>query len=275
MKKVILFLLFLLIFNSVLFSNENYYIDWIEGRIYSVVYAKVKGDYNFANNSLEEINKAQGTSKFNFYKALKEINIFEAVSVLDYFEERGEKNRELFSLIDKADLYKVEYPDTNTIKLTYYINIYGDKSLMNILMEERGIYTEGLIGYMGYHYETKYTGIVIDARGTLVSFDGYSAKVKPSLFITVKDNEGRMVFNKNNVFPENIKEKGMVIYTYDINEEHIDRVGKNPIRIVASGTGDRAGSVIVITEIDAKRMLSSKTTRDAIQNGNIVIIVDP
>ena len=84
-----------------------------------------------------------------------------------------------------------------------------------------------------------------------------------------------MVFNKNNVYPKAIKEKGMVIYTYDINEEHIDRVGKNPIRIVASGTGDRAGSVIVITEIDAKRMLSSKTTRDAIQNGNIVIIVDP
>ena len=274
MKKNFLILLLFIILNCKVFPDEGYYIDWIKGKIYSLVYINVKGDQNFANNSLEGVYDSQVKSKINFYKALKDINISESVSVLDYFEERSDKNRELFSLIDKADLYKVEYPNVNTIKISYYINLFGEESLMNILMNERDIYTEDLKGYMGYHYETQYTGIIIDARGELISFDGYTVKVKSSLFITVKDSEGRIVFDKNNIYPEIIREKGMVRYSYDINADHLDRVGKNPLRIVANGTGDRSGSVIVITEIDAKKMLSSNTTRQAIQNGKIVIIID-
>lgn len=273
MKKNFLILLLFIILNCKVFPDEGYYIDWIKGKIYSLVYINVKGDQNFANNSLEGVYDSQVKSKINFYKALKDINISESVSVLDYFEERSDKNRELFSLIDKADLYKVEYPNVNTIKISYYINIFGEESLMNILMNERDIYTEDLKGYMGYHYETQYTGIIIDARDKLTSFDGYTVKVKASLFITVKDSEGRVVFDKNNVYPEIIREKGMVRYSYDINDDHSDRVGKNPLRIVADGTGDRSGSVIVITVIDAKRMLSSQVTRDAIQNGRIVVVI--
>lgn len=274
MKKPIFILLIFLNFSRILFSEEYFYIDWINGRIYSIIKSKVKNDHDFANNSLVEIQKSQGLAKINFYKALKQINIFESVSVLDYFEESSEKYRELFSLIDKASLDKVEYPEINSIKLTYYINIFGKTSLMNILMDERDIYTEDLKGYMGYHYETQYTGIIIDARGELISFDGYRVKVKPSLFIVVKDNEGRIVFNKNNVYPEIIREKGMVRYSYDINEDQTDRVGKNPFKLVASGVGDKSGGIIVITEIDAKKMLSSITTKKAINTGNIVIIID-
>ena len=37
---------------------------------------------------------------------------------------------ELFSLIDKALLYKEEFPDMNTIKFIYYLNIYGENSLI-------------------------------------------------------------------------------------------------------------------------------------------------
>ena len=67
----------------------------------------------------------------------------------------------------------------------------------------------------------------------------------------------------------------MVRYSYDIYEDQTKRVGNNPFRIVASGTGDRSGSNIVITVSDAKRMLSSETTRKAIQNGKVVILIEP
>jgi|GEM_PF-1164920 len=256
-------------------SMEDFKIDWIDGRIYSSAYVYAKNDYNFANNRLEGINIAYEKAKINFYKALKRINIYESLSVLNYFEERPDKNRELFTLIDKATLYRVEYPDVNTIKLTYYIDIFGDNSLMSIMMSERDIYTEDLTSFMGYNFETNYTGIIIDARGVLTSFDGYSVKVRPSMFIVVKDMEGRTVFDKNNVYPDIIRKKGMVRYSYNINEDQTERVGNKPLKIVACGTGDRSGSHIVITELDAKRMLSSEKTREAIKSGNIVIIIDP
>ena len=116
---------------------------------------------------------------------------------------------------------------------------------------------------------------IIDARGTLVSYDGHEVSVKPSLFVTIKDSEGRLVFNQNNVYPEIIKNKGMVRYSYDIMEDQRSRVGSSPLKIVAYGTGDRSGSHIVVSELDAKRMLASETTRNAIKNGKVVIIIDP
>ncbi len=275
MKKII----FILILQSLtfipLFSNENLLIKWEDGKIYAYVFIKVKNDYNFADNALIGANSARNRAKAYFYEALKKINIYESISVLDYFEDKVEKNRELYSIIDKAGLYKIEYPDVNTIKFSYFIDIYGENSLMGIIMSERDIFTESLKSYMGFHYETDYTGIVIDARGELISYEGYKVKVKPALFVTIKDAEGRIVFNQNNVYPEVIRNTGMVRYSYDIGEDRSQSIGDKPLKIVASGTGDRTGSVIVITVSDAKRMLSSEITRNAIQNGKVVIIIDP
>lgn len=274
MKKYI-FSLFLLFTALLIFPKEYGDIDWINGRIYSSTSVMTKNDNDFAENRLEGVNFAKEEAKVNFYRVLKKINIYESLTVLDYFEEKIEKNRELFSLIDKAKLHKIEYPDINSVKLVYYIDIYGKDSLMNIMISERDIFTEDLIGYMGYHYDTKYTGLLIDARGILTSYDGYEVKVKPSLFVTIKDSEGRLVFNQNNVLPEVIKNKGMVRYSYDILENQTRRVGIRPLKIVAFGTGDRSGSHIVVSELDAKRMLASETTRNAIKNGWVVIIIDP
>lgn len=256
-------------------ADENFEIDWINGRIYSSITIFAKSDYHFANNRLESINLAREKAKINFYRVMRRINIYESLSVLDYFERDDFKNRELFTLIDNATLYTVEYPDLNSIKLSYFIDIYGKNSLMNIMMSERDIYTEDLKGYMGYHFDTGYTGLIIDARGELTSFDKYSVKVKPALFVMIKDSEGRFIMDKNNVRPEVIREKGMIRYSYDIGEDVSDRVGDNPLKVVAYGTGDKSGSVLVISVENAKRLLSSKTTRNALQNGRIVIIIDP
>jgi hypothetical protein len=260
---------------NIIFNNiEDYKIDWISGRIYSSAFVNYRNDNNFAENSIEGINEAHEKAKANFYRALKWINIYESVSVLSYFEERPEKNRELYNLIDNSILYKMEYPDLNTIRVTYYIDIYGEKSLMNIMMSERNLYTEYLHGYMGFNYKTNYSGIIIDARGILTSFDGYEVKVKPALYITVKDSDGMIVFDKNHVYPDTIRLKGMVKYSYNINDIDENRVGNNPLKLVAIGTGDKSGSCLVVTVIDAKRMLSSSVTRDAIQNGKIIIVID-
>ena len=234
-----------------------------------------KNDSNFANNRIQGVEIAKQEVKTNFFKALQRINIYESTSVLNYFEEQSDKNRELHTLIDSAKLFKVEYPNLNTIKYSYYINIYGEDSLMSLVVGQGARYTEDLKSYVDYPFTANYSGIIIDARGELTSFDGLKVKVKPALFITVKDADGRIIFNQNNVFPEAIKAKGMVKYSYDINEDNSSRVGKNPLKIVAEGTGDKSGSVIIITVNNSKKMLSSDITKKAIQNGNVVIIIEP
>lgn len=274
MKKLFFLICTILFLINSVYSQEDFKIDWIKGKIYSSASGTVKNDHNFALNRIEAMELIHEKAKANFVKGLKNININESDSVFDYFANRSDKNRDLYSFIDKGILFKVEYPNLNSIKVTYTIDIFGDNSLMNILMDERGKYTEDLIGYMDYHYNTKYTGVIIDARGELISFDGYNVKVKPSLFVTVKDSDGRIIFDRDNVYPEVIRKKGMVKYSYDIKEDYTDRIGKAPLKIAAAGTGDRDGSIIVVSSSSAKKLLSSEITRKAIQEGNIVIVID-
>lgn len=274
-KNLYLFFCMFLFFSYSIENNKerNYYIDWNTGKIYSSITIHINNDYNFVHNRLIEIEKAKDLAKINYYLILKNINVSESKSVLSFFEENN-KNSELFLLIDNAFLQKIEYLSPDRIKLLYYIKIYGENSLISKMMDEKDFYTEELKNYKGVNYKTNYTGILIDARGILTSFYGYNVKVKPSIFITVLDNEGRLVFNQYNLYAKVLKEKGMIRYLHSINEDVSDRVGNNPFRIVAFGTGDRNGNVLVISENDAKILLSSKETREAIQNGRIAIIID-
>jgi len=275
--KQVKFFIIILIFSAIhgLYAKDEFWIDWLNGKIYSSETAQYKNDYNFADNRLESTKELKERAKINFYKVLDNINVNESTSLLHYFEERTDKNRELFSLIDNARLYKIEYPDHNTIRLSYYIDIYGENSLMNLLMTERDAFTEDLKSYMGFYYDTRFTGVIIDARGELTSFDGYKVKVKPSLFVVIRDSGGRVVLEKDNIYPEVIKKNGMVRYSYDINQDFTSIVGKNPYKVVAVGTGDKTGSHLVISVGSAKRMLSGDVTKKALQNGKIVIVIDP
>ena len=249
--------------------------------------------------------------------------------------------------------------------------------------------TQELPAFIGETYENDYTGIVIDARGELTSFSGEKVKISPSLFLTVRDANGDVVFNRYNVRPDVLLERGMVKYSYDIkasesnpngayleiSEECADglliklsdlskslraeidgivvacnkggiskekarstlakalvrelsgkyastgimvknleellfaytrefavgrekillkggaslkslillksdlkriekRAGNNPLRIVAYGAGSKSGSVIVISNKNAKEILASTSTRKAIADGKIEVVID-
>ncbi|HPO50541.1 MAG TPA: hypothetical protein PLO89_09475, partial [Spirochaetota bacterium] len=237
-RKNSFLLLFVVVISFQLFSDENEQdIDWVTGKIYSSISVTVKNDYNVVHNRKKETEKAREKAKLNYYSILKNINIYESISVLEFIEKDGIRNRDLFTLIDNAELSKIEYPNLNTVKVTYFINIYGRNSLMEILMNEKDFYTEELKSYIGFNYQTNYTGVIIDARGDLESFDGRAVKIKPSVFVTIKDAEGKIVFNQYNVLASVMKEKGMVRYSYDIKEDLSSRVGEKPLKIIAYGTG--------------------------------------
>jgi len=271
MKKIIVFFIFL---NFFIYSDDSFKIDWAEGRIYSYASVKVKSDKNFMNDRIIGVENAKEETKAGFYKALDTVYIFESTTVLDYFEEHSDKNRELYSLINNAKFFKMEYPDLTTIKVTYVIPIFGENSLMSLMISERNIYTEELKSYLFYPYKAEYTGIIIDARGELTSYDGYKVKAKPALFISVKDEDGKVVFDQYNVLPDVIKRKGMALYSYSVMDDFSGRIGSNPLKIAALGTGDRTGSVLTVSLDNAKKMVSSDILKNAIKNGSIVIIVN-
>lgn len=258
-----------------IYSSEKTSIDWVKGKIYSSFSFSIKNDYNFARNSVKELENAKEKAKTNFYGILKKINIYENTSVLEFIENSNDKSTNLYSLLDNAKLNKIEYPDLNSVIVTYSIDIYGNDSLSSILVPDNDSFVEDIKNYTTFKNNATYTGIMIDARGEMNTFENNKTFVKPCLFVTIKDSNGKEILNRFNISPEIIKNKGMARYSYNINDKQTERIGNNPLKILAYGTGDNSGSVIIISQADAIKILSSEFTRKSLQNGNIVIVINP
>ena len=272
-KLIMTFFILTASFSSFALTEQSY-IDWSKGKIYSVISVRTEYNYNFPHNRLLQTEAAREKAKVNYFRILSDINISQSVPLMDYISENPVRDSALLTLIDEANLESIEYPDLSTVRLSYSINLYGDNSVANIIMAQEGFYTEELHQYEGFHFKSDYSGIIIDARGVLKSFGGHDVTVQPSMFVSVIDDDGHQVFNQYNVDANVIRRQGMVQYSYNINGDLTDRIGSNPYRMVAYGTGDDVGSVLVITTPDAKRILASSATRDSIRNGRVAIIID-
>ena len=388
------FVLCIVFFTSIIsvFASNNYRVDWADGTIYSSAVFTLGRDYTYPAQYLLLQEEAKNQAEINFYRVFKSIEVSDnGQNLYDYMDSMGERKALLFSLLNKAHLHKLEYPLGNRdIKVTYSIQLYGrENSIMNILLGDRSQYTQELPAFIGETYENDYTGIVIDARGELTSFSGEKVKISPSLFLNVRDANGDVVFNRYNVRPDVLLERGMVKYSYDIkdsesnpngayleiSEECADglliklsdlskslraeidgivvacnkggiskekarstlakalvtelsgkfastgimvnnleellfaytrefavgrekillkggvslkslillksdlkrtekRAGNNPLRIVAYGAGSKSGSVIVISNKNAKEILAAASTRKAIADGKIEVVID-
>lgn len=388
------FVLCCLFFTSIFsgFASNNYRVDWADGKVYSSAVFTLGRDYNYPAQHLLLQEEAKNQAEINFYRVFKSIEVSDnGQNLYEYMDSMGERKALLFSLLNQAHLHKLEYPLGNqNIKVTYSIQLYGrENSIMNILLGDRSQYTQELPAYIGETYENNYTGIVIDARGELTSFSGEKVKIMPSLFLTVRDANGDVVFNRYNVRPEVLLEQGMVKYSYDIKDsesnpsgayieiselcadgllidlndlseklrakidgiivacnkggiseekarstlakaltselsgkyaatgnmvdnleeqlsaytaefsmgrgklllkggmslkslillksdlKRIDkRAGNNPLRIVAYGAGSKSGSVIVISNKNAREILAAASTRKAIADGKIEVVID-
>ncbi|MCH5149834.1 MAG: hypothetical protein J1G30_04125 [Spirochaetales bacterium] len=392
MKRICLVLYCLVFTSFFVFASNNYRVDWSDGKVYSSAFFTLDRNYNYPAQHLLLQEEAKNQAEVNFYRVFKNIEVSDnGQNLYEYIDSMGERKALLFSLLNTAHLHKLEYPLADyDIKVTYSIQLYGrENSIMNILLNDRSQYTQELPAYIGENYENNYTGIVIDARGDLTSFSGEKVKILPSLFLTVRDADGDVVFNRYNVRPDVLLEHGMVRYSYDIKDsenspdgayteisercvegllinlndlstdlqrrieglvislskgviskekarfaladalaselsaksektgilvENLEvslpaytnefsigqgklllrgggslknlvllkrdlkrtekRAGNNPLRIVAYGAGSKSGSVIVISKKNAREILASSSTRKAIADGKIEVIID-
>lgn len=114
---------------------------------------------------------------------------------------------------------------------------------------------------LGWTPRAEYTGIVIYAR---------HVDVQGALFPRILDSRGRVIFDRNMQSAEDILHNGMLAYSADSSTAELaERVGSTPRRVTAraaSGTSD-----IILAEHDVHALLSTPSTREALQKGRIVI----
>lgn len=121
-----------------------------------------------------------------------------------------------------------------------------------------------------------YTGILIDARGQLPVHGEYSSEqLNPCLFPKIWNKNMNLIYEKNIVDPDQAKKHSIVLYTGTLDEsEYRDRIGTEPLRIIARGVfGDNRTDPIISNE-DAERILAKKENIELLRQGKIVIVCD-
>jgi outer membrane protein OmpA-like peptidoglycan-associated protein len=121
-----------------------------------------------------------------------------------------------------------------------------------------------------------YTGIVIDARGTLpVHGEFGSEKGEPCFFPRIWDDTMDLFYERNMADPQRMLDYGIVQYDYTADEtRYQSRIGRNPLRITARKIFGINRTDPVIARADALRVLSSPENRKLLEDGRVVILLD-
>ncbi|MBP5283150.1 MAG: OmpA family protein, partial [Treponema sp.] len=121
-----------------------------------------------------------------------------------------------------------------------------------------------------------YTGIIIDARGTLnVQGEFVKDKAYPCFFPKIWNEEMDLIYERGMGNPEVEKTAGMVHYHWS-NDENLykDRIGNDPLRIKARKVFGEYRTDPVITREDALKILTIPQNMELLREGRIVILLD-
>lgn len=120
-----------------------------------------------------------------------------------------------------------------------------------------------------------YTGIVIDARGTLpVHGEFVESLVDPCLFPKIYDENMTLVYERNMVDPKIAAKQGINSYTTDINgKEFTKRVGDDPLWITAEQVFGVYRCDPVISRDDYLRIATVPENLKLLKEGKIVILL--
>jgi hypothetical protein len=130
---------------------------------------------------------------------------------------------------------------------------------------------------LSWRPSAEFSGIIIYAKGELpVHGEGRSAKIVPCLFPEIFDEEMNPLLLPSMGDPEFLRRWGSAGYTASFDETPWeDRIGKTPLRIIATGLYGRYPASIKIPSDDAARILVNSKNRRLLAEGRVLIIRDP
>lgn len=122
----------------------------------------------------------------------------------------------------------------------------------------------------------KYTGIIIDARGSLpVQGEFVQDQVDPCFFPTVWDDDMNLLYEKNMTNAAIAQKEGIVHYDYSDDESRYqDRIGNDPLRIRARKVYGINRTDPIISHNDALKILSIPENIQLLNEGRVVILLD-
>ena len=150
-----------------------------------------------------------------------------------------------------------------------------DLNLISALLVQHK-YTHKPIQPIEYIATRDYSGIVIDARGILPVHGVFStSRTEPCFFPQIWDEKMELIYDKNMVNPDVLKKNGLVQFCGDDDlNKYSDRIGNDPLKIVARGVYGISHTDPIIARKDALKILCSPHNLQLLYEGKVVILID-
>lgn len=215
----------------------------------------------------------QGMDKLLF-QALLDIQVDSSHRLADLARQDRALFRSVEDLSSQSTLISVEpQRQLDRVSSTYRFDIYPQVSSLLVRHSSSFPMEEVLSWQPG----NEYSGIVIYAGGSLpVHGENQSASLVPSLFPVIYDEDMRLLVDKNRMDPEFASRWGGAAFTDNFDEgPYQERIGENPLRIVATGLFGLVPADPLIPKSFADQLLHSQQNRQLLREGRILIIYSP
>ena len=166
--------------------------------------------------------------------------------------------------------------DLLSAEVTYRLDLYGDV-VSQLIEHETAAPVTRILGWLP---GGDYTGVLIYAAEPLPHIDtGTEEMAEPTLFPGIyyrapREEELYRLIEAENVEPEYLSRWGVVGYTTDPYAfDQYERIGDNPLRIMAIGCFGAHPTDLVIRREHAVQLLASEANRRLLAEGRVVAIV--
>jgi hypothetical protein len=167
--------------------------------------------------------------------------------------------------------------DLRSVVVTFQLDLYEDVT-NGFVNHDRPVETVGTLGWVP---TDEYSGILVFAGGELeVHGETGVALLEPALFpgiyYVTEDGAGvERLMEAGYVDPDYLAAWGPVMYSENVMlAEFTNRVGPNPLRIIAYGAFGRYPTDVVIRYEDALQILSTEHNRALITEGRVAFVTN-
>lgn len=241
-------------------------INWSKG----VVHARGLGiPSKKLDNTSQRRLKALGDAKLDAFSKILEViqrvRIDGTTRVGDFADKNDIVMSKIETMARSAKMVKEEYLSNGNVKITMEMNLRGGFSQLVLPEAIRALESIQVAKKMK-NLSTGFTGLVVDARGL---------NAKPVMSPKIFDENDQEVYGPTFVSREYAVQQGVVEYTGDIAEARKHkRVAGNPLTVKGLRTAGKGRSDIVISNLDASKLISASENIRFMKQCRVVIVVD-